>query len=228
MNDKQAITPNRPAYANKIAPRVNILMVEDNPDHATLAKVALETNKSWSIDVVGNLATAFSAIRTNDYQVLLVDYRLPDGDGLDLLDWVEPGCAVILMTSQGSEQLAVEALKYGALDYVVKDSLFRDVITDVVQNALERAHNNRRTANDSVPGQSAPRNSRSLPDKTGAKAVSENDSCNPLTIHHTQSIRETAQTMLDNKTPSAETSQQQALRSILDHCDALLKLLTNK
>lgn len=138
MSHTKAIKPEQAARVNKVAQRISILMVEDNPDHATLAKVALEKNRAWSIDVATNLAAAFSAIRTNDYQVLLVDYCLPDGDGLDLLDWVGPQSAVILMTSQGSEQLAVDALKYGALDYIVKDALFREVISDAVQNALDR------------------------------------------------------------------------------------------
>lgn len=229
MKDNKAIAPKRAENSNKIAQRISILMVEDNPDHATLAKVALEKNRAWSIDVATNLAAAFSAIRTNDYQVLLVDYCLPDGDGLDLLDWVDPGCAVILMTSQGSEQLAVDALKYGALDYIVKDALFREVITDAVQNALDRTAGRRQTpspTSSEQPPRAMP--PLTVPPRTASAPNSATDTSHAVIIRHNQCIRESILRLRNDKVEELTARQIRVLQDILDHCDAISRLLTGK
>lgn len=116
----------------------SILMVEDNPDHAMLARSALLRNRTWLIEIASTMGEAFEKMRHRSYEVLLVDYCLPDGYGLDLLDWVDEECAVVMMTAQGSEQVAVEAFRRGALDYVVKDALFREVLPEIVEQALAK------------------------------------------------------------------------------------------
>ena len=120
------------------ASTTTILMVEDNPDHAHLAQTALEKHGFWMIDVADTMAQAFRLMKSQTYQVLLVDYCLPDGYGIDLLDWVDDNCTVVMMTAQGSEKVAAEAFKRGALDYVVKDSLFREVLPEIVQQAIAK------------------------------------------------------------------------------------------
>jgi len=119
-------------------PPVSILIVEDNPDHATLARAALEGSNFWSLDIAATITSAFKMISAKDYDVLLVDYRLPDGNGLDLLDWVKKDSAVIMMTGQGDEKVAVQAFKSGVFDYVVKDALFRTTLVDAVEQAITR------------------------------------------------------------------------------------------
>ena len=79
-----------------------MLMVEDNPDHAQLAQAALEKYGFSFIETAGNLAEAFKMMLLRRYAVLLVDYCLPDGYGIDLLDWVDDSCTVVMMTAQGS------------------------------------------------------------------------------------------------------------------------------
>lgn len=115
---------------------ITILMVEDNPDHVQLARTALEKHGFWLIDVATTMAEAFEMMRSHQYRVLLVDYCLPDGYGIDLLDWVDEDCTVVMMTAQGNEKVAAEAFRRGALDYVVKDSLFREVLPEIVEQAV--------------------------------------------------------------------------------------------
>ena len=136
-------SPNAPceretATADRTRGPISVLIVEDNPDHATLARAALEESNFWSLDITTTVASAFKMICAKDYGVLLVDYRLPDGNGLDLLDWVKKDSAVIMMTGQGDERVAVQAFKSGVFDYVVKDALFRTTLVVAVEQAIAR------------------------------------------------------------------------------------------
>ncbi|UCD62527.1 MAG: response regulator [Candidatus Zixiibacteriota bacterium] len=138
MTTRRSQKGTRPPDLYEESEPTTILMVEDNPDHAVLARTALEKNPCWSIDVVATMGEAFLMMKAHEYQVLLVDYCLPDGYGLDLLDWVDESCTVVMMTAQGSERVAVEAFKRGALDYVVKDALFCEILPEIVEQALAK------------------------------------------------------------------------------------------
>jgi PAS domain S-box-containing protein/putative nucleotidyltransferase with HDIG domain len=102
-----------------------ILLVEDEPGHAELVRRAFEKSApEVRLVVATSLAEARACAGKSvpAPSMIIADWRLPDGHGVDLLD---PGatlqpCPVIIMTSYGNERLAVEAMRAGALDYVVK------------------------------------------------------------------------------------------------------------
>ncbi len=102
----------------------HILLVEDDAAHAELVRRAFETRgRQVQLDVADSLAAARRCLTaaTAPLHLVISDWRLPDGEGIDLLhDDRLAKAAVIIMTSQGNERVAVEALKAGALDYVVK------------------------------------------------------------------------------------------------------------
>ncbi|MCK5126168.1 MAG: response regulator [candidate division Zixibacteria bacterium] len=118
-----------------------ILVVEDNPDHVEIVKRVFLNVPNFKINVVNSISSAFTLLTSHHYHLILTDYCLPDGSGLDLIEWAR-GVPVIVMTSQGDENTAVDALKRGAYDYLVKNALFESVLSDVVIKTVERHHTN--------------------------------------------------------------------------------------
>ena len=105
-----------------------ILLVEDDESHAELICRAFEdVGPLWDVQHVLKLDEAFAWLeRRSDSPLLVIaDYLLPDGTGLDLtrgaMNPEEVGFPLIIITGMGSEQLAVHAIKSGAMDYVVKN-----------------------------------------------------------------------------------------------------------
>ena len=100
-----------------------ILIVEDNPGHADLIVRAFKNHQNLEIVLVENVNDAKNAIEHNDVDLIISDWVLPDGKGLEVFSLENeqnPTLPFILLTSQGNEELAVKALKNGAMDYVVK------------------------------------------------------------------------------------------------------------
>ena len=100
-----------------------ILIVEDDNNHAELIQRSFEeAPDEYRLEFVGTICDAKSAMELNPPGLVLTDYRLPDGDGSELVMIAAGLMPVIIMTSHGSEQVAVEAMKIGAQDYIVKSS----------------------------------------------------------------------------------------------------------
>jgi len=102
---------------------IHILLVEDEDPHAELIKRAFEDYEDeFRLHRVHSLSEARIWINKNQPRLIIADWRLPDGESLELLpNHLDPlATPIILMTSYGNERIAVEALKSGALDYVVK------------------------------------------------------------------------------------------------------------
>ncbi len=102
-----------------------IILVEDEEAHARLIEHAFEMHKpETSFCLAGTLAKARALIEEEPPSLLILDFLLPDGRGIDLLTANQGsiGFPVIILTSHGTEKIAVEAIKAGALDYVVKSA----------------------------------------------------------------------------------------------------------
>ena len=102
---------------------INILLIEDEDPHAELIERAFEgQGNRIKIRRVKSLAEARAQMLIQEPSLIIADWRLPDGESMELLpDRLNPlATPIILMTSYGNERIAVEALKSGALDYVVK------------------------------------------------------------------------------------------------------------
>lgn len=100
-----------------------ILVVEDDLAHANAIKRYLLANGGrFEVSVVDSLHQCRQQIATCCPDILLLDLNLPDGRAIEYLKSTadERSYPVLIMTAQGSEELAVEAIKAGALDYIVK------------------------------------------------------------------------------------------------------------
>ena len=112
---------------------MHILLVEDDEAHIELIRRSFEEfrhSPSPSITVVTTLEDARQFLRVSLPNLVIADLVLPDGKGVELLPLKrEDVCVpIIIMTCHGSEQVAVESMKAGAIDYIVKsDSTFEDM-----------------------------------------------------------------------------------------------------
>lgn len=98
-----------------------ILLVEDSDSHAELVKRSFEdAQEIYRLEIAATLHAARMAIDRQPPDLILTDFRLPDGYGNELVSIAKELCPVVLLTSHGSEQVAVDAMKAGAHDYIVK------------------------------------------------------------------------------------------------------------
>jgi PAS domain S-box-containing protein len=123
-----------------MADSVHVLLVEDEAAHAELVRRAFEERGGDIIlSIVSSLAEARTYLTSNTPPMLIIaDWRLPDGDGLDLLvvDREHTVAPIVVMTSHGNERIAVEAMKAGALDYVVKSEETLADMPHIVDRAI--------------------------------------------------------------------------------------------
>jgi two-component system response regulator AtoC len=117
--DAPDLPPRDPRSKAAASPRA--LIVDDDPGFL-LGLAELVRREGFAVASAGSLRQAREEIATNPPDILLVDLRLPDGSGLDLLAGFEPttGPEVILITGNASVETAVDALRRGAIDYLTK------------------------------------------------------------------------------------------------------------
>lgn len=107
-----------------------ILLVEDDPELAREIVYALERD-NWPIDHVPSLGEAFEAIIQLPYRVILLDRRLPDGDGIGLIPAAKSRAsppAVIFLTARDDLADRVEGLDAGADDYLIKPFALEELL----------------------------------------------------------------------------------------------------
>ncbi len=98
-----------------------ILVVEDDDSHALLIHRSFEDAPAeYRVVRVRTVADAVAIAEKQTPNLILTDYRLPDGDGIKFVSLLNGVCPVVIMTSHGNEQVAVEAMKIGIQDYIVK------------------------------------------------------------------------------------------------------------
>ncbi len=99
-----------------------ILIVDDEPDLCELLAITLQ-RMNLATRSAPNLATARKLLAAERFALCLTDMRLPDGDGLELVEWIQtqaPSVPVAVITAHGNMETAVKALKLGAFDFVSK------------------------------------------------------------------------------------------------------------
>jgi signal transduction histidine kinase len=131
--------PNVVAAAPHSGERVKVLYLEDDPRDAVLCTRQLQQGGvDAKVDIVSTAEQFIQALRTNTYDIVLSDYRLPSWTGMDALITVRAegkDLPFVLLTGNLGEEKAVEFIKNGVTDYVLKDRLER--LPLAVKRALE-------------------------------------------------------------------------------------------
>ncbi len=132
------------------------LVIDDEPDIRELLSITLD-RMDIATRTAEDVASAKRMLMGNTYDLCLTDMRLPDGDGLELVEWIQqevPGTPVAVITAHGSVETAVKALKVGAFDFVSKPLDLND-LRKLVTAALK------------LKGVSAPKGSSTTPGLVG-------------------------------------------------------------
>lgn len=128
---------------------LSVLLIEDNEEHSQMMREELRRRLGASVTPVATGEEALEELGRRDYDVVVMDFRLPGVDGLSVLRTIRRRhveVPVVLVTGMGDEQTAVRALKAGAYDYVVKGRglAFVRQLPEVVADALKAFQADRR------------------------------------------------------------------------------------
>ncbi len=123
-----------------------VLIIDDDINDRMLIKRSVQSRNNNDIEFI-ELKTAKEALETinnrNDIDYIFLDYMLPDMDGISVLKSTydkqrDLGPApIIMMTGQGSEAIAIDAIRYGAQDYIMKNNMSRDTLNIAIAKAKE-------------------------------------------------------------------------------------------
>jgi len=135
----------RPMSATRRSPAERltrtVLVVDDDPNHRRQVELALRQEGSLEPLVVGSIAEARETLCRAPLAAVLLGVCLPDGDSLELLrDLIAAGTGpVVMLTGADSLELALHAMRAGAVDFVVKATGFADLVVPAMTRAVAAA-----------------------------------------------------------------------------------------
>lgn len=115
-----------------------ILLIEDDPTFAKIVTTFL-TKKGYQISSASNLQTGEQLLRSEKFDLLLLDYRLPDGIGLELIAKMGthfPVLPIVIITSFDDVRTAVKSIQSGAFEYIIKP-INPDELLLVIESAID-------------------------------------------------------------------------------------------
>ncbi len=123
-------------------PPIRILIMEDDVGQARLAQRVLQ-RAGYDVEVAHNGEAGLAMFQANVFDLLIVDHQMPEKDGIEVLHMLVAWNALsptIMVTSNGDEAIAVEAMKLGAGDYIVKDvdGNYLTLLPTVIERLLDQ------------------------------------------------------------------------------------------
>ncbi len=128
------------SHSGNTAPRKLVMVVDDEPDMLSMLRLILEKKCACNVITASSGLKALELLGDCKPDVIITDIKMPDLDGLQLLNKIQAydqTISVIIMTGYGTIDMAVQALKDGAYDFLQKP-FDRDHIVLTVRNCLER------------------------------------------------------------------------------------------
>jgi PAS domain S-box-containing protein/putative nucleotidyltransferase with HDIG domain len=122
---------------------INVLIVEDNEEHANIFGLYLEHSRTHNFHVkkASNLSSAIEEIKGNNFDLILLDLTLPESQGIDTFYQINQhskNIPIVVLSGVDDELIAVEAVRGGAQDYLVKGHADQQLIIRSIRYALER------------------------------------------------------------------------------------------
>ena len=118
----------------------HLLIIEDDKvDQMAFERFAKTPEFSFTYELVGSITDAKKALKNNRYNAIVSDFFLGDGNTFEILD-LKVDIPLIVTTGTGSEEIAVNALKKGAYDYLIKDvdGYYLKMLPITIKNTLQR------------------------------------------------------------------------------------------
>jgi PAS domain S-box-containing protein len=123
---------------------VKVLLVDDDEDDYIITRdLILRVAGRYRLDWVNNFQAALAAVQRREHDIYLLDYRLGERTGLELLresQQFNARAPMILLTGQGDHEVDMEAMKAGAADYLVKGQLNADILDRAIRYAIKGKH----------------------------------------------------------------------------------------
>lgn len=124
---------------------IRCLLLDDNAfDRARIRRMSKQTNLSIFLDEVDSIGRLVKAIESETYDVILIDYLLPVGNGMAALNQImqssqNQDAGKIMITGFGAEKTAQEAMQAGCHDFLVKEEMSVEVLRNAMMTALTNA-----------------------------------------------------------------------------------------
>jgi len=119
-----------------------LLMLEDNPDDVTLIREQLsESGDFFEIISFDHLSEGLEYLATNNVDIVFLDLGLPDSQGLNTIEMVmakNSSVPIIILAGLDDEKIAMEAVRRGAQDYLIKGSASIEILSRIIHYSIER------------------------------------------------------------------------------------------
>jgi len=138
--DRHHSNSNRSEITGEIKQQLSILIVDDEEvDRMNIRRELKKIPSRSRVVEATNGTEALAALENNNFDCILLDYDLPDFNGLNLIEkinQIDINAPLVVITGQGNEEVAVKLMKAGATDYLIKSKISADNLQQIINNSI--------------------------------------------------------------------------------------------